>query len=199
MSSKRSIEKKSSLLFLGLVVALILSHGCEKQKEPKKTEETQEEAAVAEPAGKNAVRAPLDIRAEVQSVASNPGGAQENGGLVNVLVSVKPLLDTKELSWHLDLPEGVMTRSGPGSWSGAAVKDRDASFTVTLAVPDGKLYYVDVIGEYESEDGVKVRNATSLKIDLGDPEPPVNPSTIREDESGRRVKTFKGNTQGGGQ
>ncbi|MFQ6104607.1 MAG: hypothetical protein ACE5OP_09985 [Candidatus Glassbacteria bacterium] len=143
-------------------------------------------------------KVPLELGMEIQNVIENQGGGQERGGLVEVLLNVKPLLESESLSWHLELPGGVKTYSGPESWSGIVGKDQTASFVFTLSVPDGKEYYIDAVGEYEAETGASVRKAVSLEVDLGEPEPPANPSFIRIDEKGRRVVTYRGNTIGGG-
>ncbi len=146
----------------------------------------------------NVVSVPLEIQMEVQNVIENQGGAQEKGGLVEVLLDVKPLLEARELSWHLELPAGVKTYSGPSNWTGSVAAEEGASFVVTLSVPDGKEYYVDAVGEYEAVTGAAVRKAVTLKLDLGEAEPPANPSFIRVDETGRKVVTYRGNTIGGG-
>jgi hypothetical protein len=145
------------------------------------------------------VEVPLDIDMEVQNVIENQGGAQENGGLVEVLLSVTPRLDATNLSWHLEMPAGMKSYSGPASWSGTVAKDQTASFVLTVSVPDGKAYYLDAVGEYATATGGQVRKARSLRIDLGEAEPPANPSSIRVDETGRRAVTFKGNVIEGGQ
>ncbi len=145
------------------------------------------------------VDVPLDIEMEVQSVIENQGGAQENGGLVEILLSVTPRRDAADLSWHLEMPAGMKSYSGPASWSGAVTADQTASFVLTVSVPDGKEHYLDAVGEYTTATGGQVRKARSLRIDLGDAEPPANPSFIREDETGRNAVTFKGNVIEGGQ
>ena len=144
-------------------------------------------------------RIPLEIDMSVQNVIENQGGAQAKGGLVEMVVSFKPLLDTEDFSWHLELPEGVKVNSGPDSWTGLVARDETASFVMTLSVPDGKEYYIDAVGEYAATTGAQVRKARSLKVDLGEPEPPANPSFIRVDETGRRVVSYRGNVIGGGQ
>jgi hypothetical protein len=145
------------------------------------------------------VNVPLDIEMEVQNVIENQGGAQENGGLVEVLLSVTPRLDATDLSWHLEMPAGMKSYSGPANWSGSVAQDQTASFVLTVSVPDGKEYYLDAVGEYATATGGQVRKARSLKIDLGEAEPPANPSFIRVDENGRSAVTFKGNVIEGGQ
>jgi hypothetical protein len=145
------------------------------------------------------VQVPLEMTLDIHNVIENQGGAQEHGGLVEVQLGVKPLLETKELSWHLVLPEGITTYSGPDSWSGMVSKDQIASFVMTLSVPDGKEYYVDAVAEYTSDAGASVRKAMSLKMDLGEAEPAAHPSFIRVDERGRSVVSYKGNVTGGGQ
>jgi len=72
------------------------------------------------------VQIPLEINMDVQNVIENQGGAQENGGLVEIQLGMKPLMETNELSWHLVLPEGVTTYSGPSSWTGMIGKDQSA-------------------------------------------------------------------------
>jgi len=145
------------------------------------------------------VKMPLDVEVAIQNVIENQGGAQENGGLVEVQLSMTPLLETSELSWHLEMPEGVTVNSGPGSWKGMASKDQTASFVVTLSVRDGREYHINAVSQYLSVDGGNVRRGKLLKVDLGDPEPPANPHFYREDEQGRRTKTYRGNVTGGGQ
>jgi len=145
------------------------------------------------------VQVPLEMTLDIQSVIENQGGAQEKGGLVEVQLGVKPLLEANEFSWHLVLPEGVTAYSGPDSWSGMVTKDQTASFVTTLSVPDGKEYYVDAVAEYTSDAGAEVRKAMTLKVDLGEAEPPTNPSFIRVDETGRSVVSYTGNVTGGGQ
>jgi hypothetical protein len=145
------------------------------------------------------VKMPLDVEVQIQNVIENQGGAQENGGLVEVQFSMTPLLETSELSWHLELPEGVLVNSGPGSWTGMASKDQTGSFLMTLSVPDGKEYHINAVSQYVSEDGVRVRRGKLLKVDLGVPEPPANPHFYREDEQGRGIRTYRGNVTGGGQ
>jgi hypothetical protein len=147
----------------------------------------------------NITNVPLEIVMEVQGVTENDGGAQERGGLVEILLSMKPLLESRAFSWHLELPSGVKAYSGPSSWTGVLGKEETASFVVTISVPDGKEYYVDAVGEYEAESGARVRKAKSLKVDLGEEEAQSNPSFIRVDESGRGVVTYKGHTAGGGE
>lgn len=147
----------------------------------------------------NVVQIPLEMSMEIQNVIENPGGAQQNGGLVEVLLSVKPLLEGKNLSWHLELPRAVTSYSGPSEWSGIVGKDQTASFVFTLSVPDGKEYYIDAVGQYESATASRIRKARSLELDLGTPEPDPNPSFIRIDETGRKVVSYRGRMLGGGQ
>jgi hypothetical protein len=145
------------------------------------------------------VQIPLEIGMEIQNVTENPGGGQEKGGLVEVLLSVTPLLEAKNVTWRLELPAEVKSYSGPADWSGIVGKDQTASFVFTLSLPDGKEYYIDAVGQYEAVTGAMVRKAKSLELDLGTPEPEANPSFIRVDETGRKVVSYRGTTLGGGQ
>lgn len=141
---------------------------------------------------------PLDMGLTVQRVIENAGDAQDRGGLVEVMLSVKPQLDIREIAWRLELPDGVKRHSGPDRWSGTMTGGQTASFIFTVSVPDGKEYYIDAVSEFETMSGVRMRRAVSLEVDLGTPEPPLNPSFIRVDESGRRVVTYRGlSTEGG--
>jgi hypothetical protein len=157
-----------------------------------------EEAAEPGWANCSVVQVPLEIGLEIQNVVENPGGADEKGGIVEVLLSVTPLREAKSFSWHLELPSGVTSYSGPADWSGLVAKDQTASFVFTLAVPDGKSYYFDAVGEYEAITGAKVRKSKALEIDLGAPQPDPNPSFVRVDDTGRKVVSYRGTTLGGG-
>jgi hypothetical protein len=200
---KFKAHMKNPPLILAVVLAAVVGLFVLNTALDRSSVASEEVARVQEASGDwtncSRVQAPLEITLDIQNVIENQGGAQENGGLIEVQLSVKPLLETDQLSWHLVLPEGITAYSGPDSWSGMVAKDQNASFVMTLSVPDGTEYYVDAVAEYTSDAGARVRKAKTLKVDLGEAEQPANPSFIRVDQTGRNVVSYKGNVTGGGQ
>jgi hypothetical protein len=143
------------------------------------------------------ISSPIEL--DLTLISANEFGGEDSGGEVVVGVMIKPLIDSQDMHWFVKLPEGLSMISGPGTWEGQVEKGMEKTFELTFSVPDGKSYEIYSRAEAYMANGDVVTKGTGLRIDLGPEERGDNPPFERTDSEGRRIISYKGKTEGGGQ
>jgi hypothetical protein len=154
----------------------------------------EEETIAGERGG---IRSPIEL--QLTLLAANEIEGDDSGGEVVVGIDLKPLIEAPEMRWFLQVPEGLVQTSGVSSWEGRMESGEEKSFQMTLSVPDGRRYELYSRAEIYLDNGDVITKGAGLRIDLGPEDTGPYPPFERVDEKGRKVITFKGESEGGGQ
>ncbi len=143
------------------------------------------------------VSSPIEL--DLALIGANQFGGEDSGGEVIVDVSMKPLIDSRDIRWFVKVPEGLSLISGPGSWEGQVGKGEEKKFQLTFSVPDGGRYELYSRAEADMANGDVVTKGAGLQIDLGPEEKGDYPPFERTDSEGRGIISYKGRSEEGGQ
>jgi hypothetical protein len=143
------------------------------------------------------IRSPIEL--ELSQVGADEQEGEDSGGEVTVGVFLKPLIESPDMIWFIEVPEELSLLSGLTSWQGPMKKGEEKSFQLTFSVPDGKRYELYSRAEVYLAGGDLITKGAGLRIDLGPEDTGPNPPFERVDEEGRRIISYKGQVIEGGQ